>query len=190
MARKKLRATSAVPRNRHKERIRLADLIDQHGQAVDFPCHSCFLSSTLCVVMESRGSRCSGCVRHDLSCEKRVYSSEEWSRFRKEEERVKSSLIARDHDISILEEKILHFQRQLGMLQGVLMERLAEHGQLRKRQSQLQRSGQAMLAHDSAIIESGDFSEEATPGPQFDALMRDLVADIDSPPFGHYGGAP
>ena len=103
---------------------------------------------------------------------------------------MKSFLIACDHDILILKKKILYFQCQLGMLQNVFMKRLAEHDQLQKQQSQLQRSGQAMLAHDSVIIESGDFSEKVTPDPQFDMLMCDLVADINSLSFRHYEGAP
>ena len=46
-----------------------------------------------------------------------------------------------------------------------------------------------MLAHNSAIIESGDFSEEMTSGLQFNMLMHDLVADINSLSFEHYGDA-
>ena len=103
---------------------------------------------------------------------------------------MKSFLITCDHDILILEKKILYFQCQLEMLQGVLMKKLIKHNQLQKQQSQLQRSGQAMLAHDSAIIEFNDFSEKITLGPQFNMLMHDLVADINSLSFRHYEDAP
>jgi hypothetical protein len=103
-----------APRNRHRERIRLADLIDQYGSPIDFLCEACFFSSTLCVVMDSKSAKCSACVWNDCPCEKRVFSDKEWSSLRKkewsslrkEESRVSSALTARDFDLVLLQEEI------------------------------------------------------------------------------------
>ena len=75
------------------------------------------------------------------------------------------------------------------MLQNVFIKKLAEHSQLQKQQSQFQRSDQIILTHDSAIIKFNDFSEKTTLDLQFNALMHNLVADINSLSLEYYRDA-
>jgi hypothetical protein len=145
-----------APRNRHRERIQLADLIDQYGSPVDFPCEMCFFSATLCVVMDSKSLKCSACVRNDCPCEKRVFSDKEWGSLRKEESRVSSALTARDFDLVLLQEEINKAQKRLSSLQQVMVRKLREHSQLRKTQDSLKERGRLMLLHDSTILELED----------------------------------
>jgi hypothetical protein len=95
-----------APWNRHHEHIHLADLIDQYGSPIDFPCKTCFFSATLCIVMDSKSLKCSTCVQNDCLYKKCVFSDKEWGSLWKEESHISSALTIRDFNLVLLQEEI------------------------------------------------------------------------------------
>jgi hypothetical protein len=174
MPRKYLRVTFSVPRNRHRERIRLADLIDQYGSLVNFPCDFCYSSFSLCVVMEPKSFRCSACVRQDRACEKRVFTDKEWDDFRKEEVSVTSSLVTRDFDLSLLQREADRLQRHLSAVHEAIIEKLGEHFQLRKHHLLLKERDRFMLQHDSLILDSSSSSNSSS---LIDSMINAVMAE-------------
>jgi len=133
--------------------------------------------------MDSKSSKCSECVRHDRVCVKRVFSDKEWNILHKEESRVDSRLRARDCDLSILQHSMDDLQRKMKALQSVMMQKLAEHAQLRKTQSRLKERGRSMLLHDAAILDSENPSGQSMVLPSTDILdptLWDFSGETDS----------
>jgi hypothetical protein len=187
-------AASRPPRNRQKERIRLADNIDLLGTQVDFPCQQCFDTSRLCIVMESRTRHCSTCIRYDSQCN-RVFSGNEWDCLRKEETRVASLLVARDFELVLLQQQMHDLERDMARIQKALADKLGEHSQLRKYLQELKQHGNSMLRHDASVIELSDGDRDSTKlevSQYFDSVPEthylSLPSDISSPSFWETAG--
>ncbi|KAG5201291.1 hypothetical protein GTR04_7577 [Trichophyton interdigitale] len=189
----RLCATS-VPRNRHRERAQQADIIDRYGSPVEFPCSSCFSSGALCIIMDSKSKKCSGCVRSGQPCLDRVFSAAEWQKIKDEEDRVASRLRARDCDLRIVQDELRRLQIALARCQNVLSEKLDDHAQLRRRQEQLKARRLTMFSHDASILDSSDSGVAASSGPSFpgltlEQLLEAFGGDIPQSPESRFEGS-
>ena len=191
MPRKKLRATSVVPRNRAPQRKRLADIIDCYGSFVDVPCDQCILFGSFCIAMSDRSKSCSNCLRFNRPCCGRTVDQCEWAEWELDKFRADCMLFNSDMEVTQLSVDIHRKQEELSKLQESLNKKLKKNLSLRSRSREVSERGASLCDSDLQTITASDVpSGPAISDSQFDALIGMFSGDTGSPLGGRSPGAP
>lgn len=138
-----------MPRDRYKERLRQADLIERHGFPVDPPCCLCERKNQSCI-MDSKSRNCAACTRRGRKCEKRFHSDKEW----KELEKAQKSI-----------------EDQIRKTREVIASSFAKLNRLERHREFLRERGFKMLDHDTLVMDQLD--EEDPSGVPPDSPVAD-----------------
>ncbi|KAK2734145.1 hypothetical protein FQN57_001860 [Myotisia sp. PD_48] len=111
------KSRKAPPRNKHAERLILADTIDRNGQLADIACDFCHASFSLCLIDKVSVS-CSTCLRSNMTCSGSSTISRDWQKLCDRETGLVNSIKCVQTTLDQLAAEILVREKEIALLRS------------------------------------------------------------------------
>lgn len=169
-------------RDKKREDNRRADLIEQHGFLVDFPCDFCASNFLLCK-MSDQFKKCSSCTRNGGYCENRLLSSGEWEKQRSAEVDASDKLSRSVKNVEEARAKVERFRVYLAGAEKGLSMALADVSRSVENYRSVKEHGRQLLCHDADILRASEDSDSLLQSLNWESLLVD--GEIDPTSLSH-----